>query len=111
MCQVQGQRRAHPKLGRVLAKWIQQLCALRRNETSCNAWTWCADEETCPDERGVAIPLHGCQLKEEPVEPWGLPDEAYVKRFQPSTFASGYMKSAPGCFGLASGHFTFRSGS
>lgn len=67
---------------------------LRRHKTECNAWTWCADVDTCLDEHLRRIPYHGCQLKVETQQPAGLPSDEYVRKFRPSTLASGYVKRA-----------------
>ena len=60
----------------------------------CNAWTWCADVDTCLDEHLRRIPYRGCQLKTETQQPAGLPSDEYVRKFRPSTLASGYVKRA-----------------
>lgn len=60
----------------------------------CNAWTWCADADTCLDEHLRRIPYRGCQLKTETQQPAGLPSDEYVRKFRPSTLASGYVKRA-----------------
>ena len=50
------------------------------------------DERGCTDELLSAIPYHGCQLKWEPHEPWGVPTQELAKSFKPSVFTSGYIK-------------------
>ena len=51
--------------------------------------------DSCLDEHLHRIPYRGCQLKVESQQPAGLPSEEYVRKFRPSTLASGYVKRAP----------------
>ena len=51
--------------------------------------------DSCLDEHLRRIPYRGCQLKVESQQPAGLPSEEYVRKFRPSTLASGYVKRAP----------------
>lgn len=62
-----------------------------RDASECNAWTWCNDEQGCTTEDGSSIPRYGCQLKQEPRKPWGVPSRDHII-LKPSTFASGYVK-------------------
>jgi hypothetical protein len=66
-----------------------------RHESECNAWTWCADEAGCRDESGDLIPFKGCQLKEEPMQAWGLPSRQQAKYMRISNYFSGYMRRTP----------------
>lgn len=68
---------------------------LGRAEANCNAWTWCDDPGSCTDELLTQIPYHGCQLKWDPHEPWGVPADELSKDFRPSVLVTGYVKSEP----------------
>ena len=50
------------------------------------------DERGCVDELLASVPFHGCQMKWEPHEPWGVPTQELAKSFKPSVFMSGYIK-------------------
>lgn len=41
-----------------------------------------------------AVCRYGCQLKQEPLRPWGVPSEGDIF-MKPSSFASGYVKRMP----------------
>lgn len=36
----------------------------------------------------------GCQLKEEPMQAWGLPSRSTAATLRPATYFSGYIKRA-----------------
>ena len=62
----------------------------------CNAWRWCDSDKGCRDDRGKALPVHGCQLKQEGIEPSGIPSDSKdpLHRLPPSQFTAGYLKRA-----------------
>lgn len=71
----------------------QYLDSCGRHTDKCNAWTWCVDESGCMDENGQLIPFKGCQLKDEPMQAWGLPSQRQVQRHKIANYFSGYMRS------------------
>ena len=67
-----------------------------RKQENCTAWFYCQDFHGCIDEQGTKLPENGCQLKWEPRQPWGIPQEGQLLA-RPSTYASGYVKRAFCC--------------
>lgn len=65
-----------------------------RHTEKCNAWTWCADELGCMDENGRLMPFKGCQLKDEPMQAWGLPSQRQVASHKIANYFSGYLRRA-----------------
>ncbi|BDA50039.1 probable glycosyltransferase 2 [Coccomyxa sp. Obi] len=63
-----------------------------KHTEKCNAWTWCADELGCMDENGHLIPFKGCQLKDEPMQAWGLPSQRQVASHKIANYFSGYLR-------------------
>lgn len=64
-----------------------------RDNANCTHWFWCDDPDKCVDSQGVLLPEHACQLKSESRQPWGTPKQGHLVA-RPSTFASGFVKSA-----------------
>lgn len=52
---------------------------------------WCNENYGCTVEDGSTIGRYGCQLKQEPRRPAGIPKDGQIV-MKPSTFASGYIK-------------------
>ena len=65
---------------------------LCRHRDGCTAWAWCAEESGCTDDRGEEIPFRGCQLKNEPMQAWGLPSASMAESMKLANSYSGYMK-------------------
>ena len=65
---------------------------LCRHRDGCTAWTWCAEESGCTDDRGQEIPFKGCQLKNEPMQAWGLPSARMAESMKVANSYSGYIK-------------------
>lgn len=63
-----------------------------RHKDSCTAWIWCAEESGCIDDRGQEIPFRGCQLKNEPMQAWGLPSASMAETMKVANLYSGYIK-------------------
>ncbi len=53
---------------------------------------WCAEESGCTDDRGQEIPFRGCQLKNEPMQAWGLPSASLAESMKVANSYSGYIK-------------------
>ena len=65
---------------------------LCRHRDGCTAWIWCAEESGCTDDRGQEIPFRGCQLKNEPMQAWGLPSASLAASMKVANSYSGYIK-------------------
>ena len=63
-----------------------------RHKDGCTAWMWCAEESGCTDDTGSEIPFRGCQLKNEPMQAWGLPSVSLVDSMKVANSYSGYIK-------------------
>ena len=70
---------------------VQCAPACRQN-AQCSSWLWCEDDKGCLDGTGATLVKHTCQLRQESRKPWGVPEQGQIL-VQPSTFASGYVKS------------------
>ncbi len=74
------------------ASLLVNALGLCRHKDGCTAWMWCAEESGCTDDRGLEVPFKGCQLKNEPMQAWGLPSASLAESMKVANSYSGYIK-------------------